>query len=99
MPASTILRISLLFVLTAAIDVAGAGCSSAGTGTRAPTDTTDAHRFRLADDYSARHAGDAVLIATSDSLLFEEYQNGYDGSQPHMLASGSKTFSGLLAWA
>jgi len=99
MPRSTILRIGLLLVLTAAIDIAGAGCSSAGTSTRALPDTTDAHRFRLAANYSARRAGDAVLIASSDSLLFEEYQNGYNGSQPHMLASGSKTFSGLLAWA
>jgi CubicO group peptidase (beta-lactamase class C family) len=54
-------------------------------------------RLRAAARYSAEHEGDAVLVFRRDSLLLEEYQNGYDGRQPHPLASGTKTFSCVLA--
>lgn len=47
--------------------------------------------------YSARHSGDAVLVFRHDSLVFEQYQNGYDRNAPHPLASGTKTFSCVLA--
>jgi len=47
--------------------------------------------------YSADREGDAVLVFRHDSLVFEEYQNGYDGALPHSLASGTKTFSCVLA--
>jgi CubicO group peptidase (beta-lactamase class C family) len=47
--------------------------------------------------YSAEHEGDAVLVFHHDSLVLEEYQNGYDARQPHQLASGTKTFSCALA--
>lgn len=54
-------------------------------------------RRRAAAHYSAEHEGDAVLVFLRDSLVLEEYQNGYDGRQPHALASGTKTFSCVLA--
>jgi CubicO group peptidase (beta-lactamase class C family) len=47
--------------------------------------------------YAAEHAGDAVLIYHRDSLIFEEYQNGFDGRAPHPLASGTKAFTCVLA--
>jgi CubicO group peptidase (beta-lactamase class C family) len=47
--------------------------------------------------YSAQHSGDAVLVFHHDSLLLEQYQNGYDSSSPHPLASGTKTFACVLA--
>lgn len=53
--------------------------------------------LRAAARYSAEHEGDAVLVLRRDSLLLEEYQNGYDGRLPHSLASGTKTFSCVLA--
>jgi CubicO group peptidase (beta-lactamase class C family) len=43
--------------------------------------------------YSAAHAGDAVLVFHHDSLVFEQYQNGWKAEQPHQLASGTKTFT------
>lgn len=52
---------------------------------------------RAAARYSAERDGDAVLVFRHDSLVFEEYQNGYDGRLPHSLASGTKTFSCVLA--
>lgn len=53
--------------------------------------------FSAAARYSAEHAGDAVLIFRHDSLVLEEYQNGYDGTAPHQLASGTKAFTCVLA--
>lgn len=47
--------------------------------------------------YSAEREGDAVLVFRHDSLVLEDYQNGYDGSAPHALASGTKTFTCVLA--
>jgi CubicO group peptidase (beta-lactamase class C family) len=49
--------------------------------------------------YSREHRGDAVLVLHGDSIVFEEYQNGYRGDTPHMLASGSKSFSCVIAVA
>jgi CubicO group peptidase (beta-lactamase class C family) len=54
-------------------------------------------RLRAAARYAADHAGDALLVFRHDSLVLEEYQNGYDGRRPHPLASGTKTFSCVLA--
>jgi CubicO group peptidase (beta-lactamase class C family) len=54
-------------------------------------------RLRAAARYSAEHDGDAVVAFHHDSLVLEQYQNGYDGRQPHQLASGTKTFSCVLA--
>ena len=56
-----------------------------------------AANLRAAARYSAEHEGDAVLVFRRDSLVLEEYQNGYDGRVPHRLASGTKTFSCVLA--
>lgn len=47
--------------------------------------------------YSAQHSGDAILIFHHDSLILEQYQNGYDSRLPHPLASGTKTFACVLA--
>ncbi len=53
--------------------------------------------FRAAAHYSAEHSGDAVLVFRRDTLLLEEYQNGFDGRMPHQLASGTKAFTCVLA--
>jgi len=52
---------------------------------------------RAAARYSAEREGDAVLVFRQDSLVFEDYQNGFDGRTPHPLASGTKTFTCVLA--
>ena len=53
--------------------------------------------LRAAARYSTEHSGDAVLVFRHDSLVLEEYQNGFDGRSPHPLASGTKSFSCVLA--
>ncbi|MEX2282657.1 MAG: serine hydrolase domain-containing protein [Gemmatimonadota bacterium] len=61
--------------------------------------TPAATRFREAADYSRAHAGDAVLVLHADQIVFEEYHNGYRADTPHMLASGTKSFSCAIAVA
>jgi CubicO group peptidase (beta-lactamase class C family) len=53
----------------------------------------------MAAAYSAAHRGDAVLVWEAGTLVLERYQNGYDADAPHMLASGTKTFAGVMALA
>jgi CubicO group peptidase (beta-lactamase class C family) len=66
------------------------------TSVTVATAQSTAH-FRAAAHYSAEHSGDAVLVFHRDSLLLEEYQNGFDGRTPHPLASGTKAFACVLA--
>ena len=46
--------------------------------------------------YSYEQRGDAVLVMQRGKIVFEEYQNGFSASQPHLLASGTKSFGGAL---
>jgi CubicO group peptidase (beta-lactamase class C family) len=62
-----------------------------------PAHSQSAASFRAAARYSAEREGDAVLVFRHDSLVFEDYQNGFEGRVPHPLASGTKTFTCVLA--
>jgi CubicO group peptidase (beta-lactamase class C family) len=68
--------------------------TSAQTAT-APT----AEQLQQAADYSEQYRGDAVLVYVDGALIYEEYQNGYDSTELHLLASGSKSFSCVIAAA
>lgn len=69
----------------------------AGCGVRAQTETRAAPtNYQAAADYSADHRGLAVLVYKSGKLVFEEYQNGHTAETPWMLASGTKSFSGVM---
>jgi len=59
---------------------------------------TDAN-FKLATDYSKQMRGLSVLVMKGDKIIFEEYQNGHTAETAHMLASGTKSFSGVMAVA
>jgi CubicO group peptidase (beta-lactamase class C family) len=53
--------------------------------------------FAAAADYSTRHAGRAVLIMIDGAVAFERYDRGWSAERPHPLASGTKSFTGVLA--
>ncbi|MBC8100847.1 MAG: serine hydrolase [Armatimonadetes bacterium] len=59
--------------------------------------TPNDDRFNAAAAYSAGTNGDALLVYIDGELVFEEYQNGYDGTTPHALFSGTKSFSCAIA--
>jgi CubicO group peptidase (beta-lactamase class C family) len=50
-----------------------------------------------AADYSAQFSGRAVLIMHQGRIVYERYDNGWTASRPHMLASGTKSFTGVMA--
>lgn len=58
------------------------------------------HQQTLLDkaaDYSASLSGRAVLVLHRGQLVFERYDDGWTANRPHMLASGSKSFVGVIA--
>ena len=72
------------------------GCSTEGavTSSERPPD-----RYALASDYSAAHAGDALIVWERGERVVETAHNGFDLDDPHMLASGTKMFAGVAALA
>lgn len=59
---------------------------------------TDASaRFTKAADYSAQYSGRALLIQRDGQVIFERYDNGWAAERPHPLASGTKSFTGVMA--
>jgi len=52
--------------------------------------------FEQAADYSKEFSGHGVLIQHRGKILYERYDN-WGQNTPHMLASGTKSFSGVLA--
>lgn len=69
-----------------------AGCQ-ANAQTRSETST---RAFQRAAEYSTENRGLAVLIMKGDEVIFEDYENGHSASTPWMLASGTKSFSGVI---
>lgn len=60
---------------------------------------SETERYKLAADYSRQNRGVSVLVMKDDKIVFEEYQNGRSADQPWILASGTKSFSGVMAAA
>ena len=57
---------------------------------------SEAERFKLAARYSAENSGKAVLVMKGDRVVFEEYQNGHAAETAWFLASGTKSFAGVM---
>lgn len=53
--------------------------------------------FTAAADYSAERFGRAMLVMHDGEVIFERYDNGWSAARPHPLASGTKSFVGVLA--
>lgn len=55
--------------------------------------------FDASAEYSAKHGGRAVLVLRDGTLIYERYDNGWTATKPHPLASGTKSFTGVVAAA
>jgi CubicO group peptidase (beta-lactamase class C family) len=53
--------------------------------------------IRAAADYLESRNGHALLVYHKGDLVFEDYYNGHTADKSHRLASGTKSFSGVLA--
>ncbi len=80
-----------LLISLAIISVA---CNSYGQKTLSETE-----RYKLAADYSSQNRGVSVLVMKGDKIVFEDYQNGNTADRAHFLASGTKSFCGVMAAA
>lgn len=65
-------------------------------GVSVAQDTAETVRFKAAADYSRSMRGLSVLVMKDGKIVFEEYQNGFRETDSQMLASGTKSFSGVL---
>jgi CubicO group peptidase (beta-lactamase class C family) len=54
-------------------------------------------RYEQATEYAKSVGGEAVLVLEGDRVVFESYFNGYKADRPHRLASGTKSFVGVMA--
>lgn len=54
---------------------------------------------RKAAEYSARADGYSVLVMWRGATVFEQYDNGWSEGTAHRLASGTKSFAGVMAAA
>ena len=71
---------------------------SLGCSAKAQTrqDLTENERYKLAADYSKDKRGLSVLVMKGGKTIFEDYENGYTAEDSHQLASGTKSFSGVM---
>jgi len=73
--------------------------STARATVSAQESATGSLNFEAAAAFSAEDRGDAVVVMIGGEIVFEEYQNDYDPDVPHILASGTKSFSCAIAVA
>lgn len=57
----------------------------------------DRKAYQSAADYSREGRGTAVLVMRAGHIVFEDYAPRVSANTPHMLASGTKSFSGVMA--
>ena len=69
--------------------------AAAGQAPRRPRSRARA-AIQKALEYSKSNNGLSLLILQKGKLLFEDYHNGYSKDDTHMLASATKSFSGVL---
>lgn len=55
--------------------------------------------YEAAAQYLESVNGHAMLVYEDGKLAFERYMNGHTAEKPHLLASGTKSFSGFMAVA
>lgn len=52
--------------------------------------------YQDAAEYSKKQRGLSVVIYKKGEIVFEEYHNNYSATRAHFLASGTKSFSGVM---
>lgn len=81
-----------VFLFLIALCMIAAGCS-----VRAQTKIDlSSDSFKAGAQYSSENRGLSVMVMKGDKIIFEEYQNGHSEDTPWMLASGTKSFSGVM---
>jgi len=93
-----VLLSTVALALTLAMSVLeGAESVNARPAVLADSDGARSYDFESAAAYSEKAVGHAVVVAIGGQVVFERYAGGWSASRPHRLASGTKSFSGVLA--
>ncbi len=87
----TLQKTIALFVLLIA-----AGAPAAAGQAAAPAKGPTPAAIQKALEYSKANNGLSLLILQNGRLVFEDYHNGYAKDDTHLLASATKSFSGVL---
>ncbi len=74
---------SILFIVTCAM-------------AQPPRVSDEQRNFQLAADYSKSKNGLSVLVLKNNKIIFEQYHNGHSSETANRLASGTKSFSGVM---
>jgi CubicO group peptidase (beta-lactamase class C family) len=85
---------TLILALSLAVPAA-LGVSPRG-GPAAPAKAVRSDALRRAADYSKSKNGLALIVRQDGRTLLEEYHNGHRAEDSHILASATKSFSGLV---
>lgn len=83
-----------LAAIQVAVVLATVGLAQAQTESAARSSSSS---FKPAADYLRTRNGHALLVYRDGRLVFEEFMNGHERETPHRLASGTKSFVGVLA--
>lgn len=70
--------------------------SGCGVSAQKNTVVAGSKAYRYAAEYSRETRGLSVLVIKGEKVIFEEYHNGHSENTPWMLASGTKSFSGVI---
>ncbi|MBK9372314.1 MAG: beta-lactamase family protein [Holophagales bacterium] len=79
--------------------LAAALAARANAGTATPPSSPPIEALHAAAAYSAAREGISFLVLVEGRVVFEDYPNGGAATRPHELASGTKSFSGVMAAA
>ncbi|MFY7876949.1 MAG: serine hydrolase, partial [Pirellula sp.] len=66
-----------------------------GTCLAQPVPSSEA--CKVAAAYSHSQKGTGVLVMVQGKVVFEDYAEGWNADKPHLLASGTKSFCGVMA--
>lgn len=83
--------ISVFVLALAAVVVVGAVPAGA--------QSVDQDAYKRAADYSEAERGDGVLVMVDGRIIFEQYARSASPARTHLLASGTKSFAGVMAVA
>lgn len=73
------------------------GAEPPAAGDKPALSDAECKSFQTAAEYSRDGKGTAVLVLRAGEIIFEDYANDTTATTPHLLASGTKSFSGIMA--
>lgn len=96
-PISIATAVALLPLISPAFAADPMDDRPSAAGVPAPSEVGQKARCAAAADYAAKHSGRVTLVMLDGKVIFERADNGWALDRPHPLASGTKSFVGVVA--